>query len=174
MFLIFRSLVLRYPIFGPLIWRYPSTGPLIGWMVSKVKDRSSTQKVKVWVILYAYLSHTLPLTSTPNGLDQSGLSTSHTRIAWADLESANIINIFLNISGDLASHLWRRESGVGRGGREVPRRGSTCSVVALDPTTAHLSCEKRRKAHLKSAQHSGENVPTSCLLPDKVSAWFML
>ena len=33
--------------------------------------------------------YTLPLTPTPNGLDYSGLSTSHTRIAWAYLEIAN-------------------------------------------------------------------------------------
>ena len=34
-------------------------------------------------------SYTLPLTPMPNGLNYSGLSTSHTRIAWAYLEIAN-------------------------------------------------------------------------------------
>ena len=40
-----------------------------------------TQKINI--------SYTLPLTSAPNRLDYSGLSTSHTRIAWAYLEDAN-------------------------------------------------------------------------------------
>ena len=33
--------------------------------------------------------YVLPLTPTPNGLDYSGLSTLHTRIAWAYIEIAN-------------------------------------------------------------------------------------
>ena len=37
------------------------------------------------------MSYTLPLTPTPNGLDYSGLSTSHTIIAWAYLEIATIL-----------------------------------------------------------------------------------
>ena len=36
------------------------------------------------------LSYTLRLTPTPSGIDYSGLSTWHTRIAWAYLEIANI------------------------------------------------------------------------------------
>ena len=39
------------------------------------------------------VSYTLPLTPTPNGLDYSGLSTSHTRIAWSNLEIESKDNI---------------------------------------------------------------------------------
>ena len=44
--------------------------------------------------MYAYYSHTLPLTLTPNGLDKSGLSTSHTGIAWAYLVSAYLFSTY--------------------------------------------------------------------------------
>ena len=51
-------------------------------------------------LLVCLLSYTLPLTLTPDGLDYSGLSTSHTRIAWAYLGNAN------NLTGPLFK-IWK-------------------------------------------------------------------
>ena len=55
----------------------------------------NTSKFRLLVCL---LSYTLLLTPTPNGLDYSGLSTLHARIAWAYLEIANTsVNLWLTI-----------------------------------------------------------------------------
>ena len=54
----------------------------------KVKVFHQLKGFKLRSFVYL-LSYTLPLTPTPNMLDYSGLSTSHTRVAQTYLEGAN-------------------------------------------------------------------------------------
>ena len=54
--------------------------------------------------------NTLPLTPTPNRLDYSGLSASHTRTAWAYLEIANNNHEIqkVNLSQAFADHFEKK------------------------------------------------------------------
>ena len=87
--------------------------------------------------------------------------------SFDQVNTANDLHILF--SGNLAADLRRRQSGVGRGRREVPRRSAACPVASLDSAAADLSREKRRKAHLESPQHGRANVPAGRVLPHQVT-----
>ncbi len=76
------------------------------------------------------------------------------------------------LSGYLAADVRRRQSCIGRSGREVPRRSSAGPVASLDSAAADLPREKRRKAHLESAQHGRTHVPAGRILPHQVKLSF--